>query len=374
VTERVSRAEATQRQGRAGRVAPGVCYRLWAKAEEGALPAFPPAEIEAADLTGLALELAEWGADPGDLAFLTPPPEGTLTEALALLAELGALEGGRLTDHGKSIARLPLHPRLAHMLAVAGKPAARLAALLNDLRGPGPMDLTQRLREADGKEAQRLARLVDGSSDLTLAQQAALAYPDRIGLRRKGDDARYVLSGGKGAVMENDAPLAAERLIVAIDLDGDAREAKVRLAIGVTEAELRELYADRIIWHGVCAWSKRDRKVLARQQERLGALVLQDRIWKDAPGEAISAAMLEGVRHLGLKPSAAAERFRARVRLLGELPDMSDAGLMEGLEDWLLPYLDGVRSEADWKAFDLLGPQRCLGKRSIRWSAACRYG
>ncbi len=357
VTEPVSRAEATQRAGRAGRVAEGYCYKLWAKAEDGALPAFPPAEIEAADLTGLALELAEWGAEASEMAFLTAPPAVALGEAGALLTQLGVLDQGRITDHGKAVARLPLHPRLAHMLVTAGPGAAKLAAVLSDMRGPGDMDLAMRLRNVPAtisKEAARLAKLVAGKVDLSPGQQAALAYPDRIGLRRPGDDARYVLSGGKGAVMPNDAPLAAQRLIVACDLDGDGREAKVRLAAALSDSELRELYGDHIEWSGLCEWSKRDRKVIARQQEKLGALVLQDRVWKDAPADALSAAMLEGVRQLALRLTPAAEWFRARVALMDGFPDLSDDALMARLEDWLLPYLDGVRTAQQWKGFDLL--------------------
>ncbi|WP_461308402.1 ATP-dependent helicase HrpB, partial [Albidovulum sp.] len=149
VTERVTRAEADQRRGRAGRVAPGWCYRLWTRGEEGGLAPFPPAEIEAADLAGLALELALWGTDGADLAFLTPPPAPALAEARALLAALGALDrAGRITDHGRALAALPLHPRLGHMLLRAGRAAAPLAALLAErdpLRGGAPADLALRL-------------------------------------------------------------------------------------------------------------------------------------------------------------------------------------------------------------------------------------
>ncbi len=159
VTERVTHAEATQRAGRAGRVADGVCYRLWTRGEEGAQRAFPPAEIEAADLTGLALELALWGASPGELAFLTPPPTGAMDEAHSLLGMLGALDGkGRITAHGRALARLPLHPRLAHMLAIGGPDAAPLAALMAErdpLRG-APCDLSLRLKALrDPKEFAR---------------------------------------------------------------------------------------------------------------------------------------------------------------------------------------------------------------------------
>ncbi|KCV81031.1 ATP-dependent helicase HrpB [Actibacterium atlanticum] len=374
VTERVTRAEAEQRRGRAGRVAEGTCYRLWTKGEEGALHAFPPAEIEAADLTGLALELALWGSD--DLQFLTPPPEGTLAEARALLTALGALDRGRITDHGRALARMPLHPRLAHMLAVAGPQAAPLAALLAErdpLRGVGG-DVGLRLRALSdprsapapargavariNQETKRLTRMA-GKADggLSTGEMAALAYPDRIGLRRPGDQPRYVLSGGKGAVLADADPLAGQRLIVALDLDGDAREAKVRLAAAISESELRSVFDDQIGWQDVCQWSKRERRVVARRQERLGAVVLEDRVWKNAPADAVAQAMLEGVAELGLPWSDAARRLQARVELLrgqgADLPDMSDAGLMATLPDWLLPHLAGVRTGEDLKRFDL---------------------
>ena len=386
VTEKVTKAEATQRAGRAGRVTEGVAYRMWTKGEDGALSAFPPAEIEAADLAGLALELALWGAQPGELPFLTAPPEGALAEAQSLLRLLGALDiQNRITDHGRILSALPLHPRLAHVVAVAGSDAAPLAALLAE-RDPvqgGGVDLTLRIeamrdpkRFAERRkamlnrgalerirvEAKRLDRVAPKTKGerLGTAEMAALAYPDRIGLRRKGDAPRYQLSGGKGAVMESSDALAGARLIVANDLDGNPREARIRQAIQITESAVRALFPDQIAWVDLCEWSKRERRVMARQQEKLGAIALDDRVWKDATAELIATAMLEGVRDLGLAPalSNAARRFTARVALGRDagmaLPDMSEHILMDRLEDWLLPHLGGVRSADDWKRFDIL--------------------
>lgn len=383
VTEKVTRAEATQRQGRAGRVAEGICYRLWTRGEEGALMGFPPAEIESADLTALALELALWGAAPEDLMFLTQPPAGALAEAQTLLTMLGALDAqGRITKHGKALAALPLHPRLGHMLLQAGPAAAPLAALLGErdpLRG-APADLSLRLKalkdpkgfarnhpyqlnrpvvERIKSEARRLEKQA-GRRDagLSPAMMAALAYPDRVGQRRKGDTPRFVLSGGKGAVLDGGDTLAGAPFIVALDTDGNPREARIRMAAQISLAEIRELFADQVAWEDTCEWSKRDRRVAARQQERFGAVVLDDRIWKDVPPDAVAQAMLDGVRDLGLRLSGAAARLAARVELVRaeghDLPDFSLSGLTETLEDWLLPMLDGVKSAEDWKRFDLL--------------------
>ena len=192
---------------------------------------------------------------------------------------------------------------------------------------------------------------------LSVAQMASLAYPDRVGLRRKGDAPRWVLSGGKGAAMAPGTPLAGARLIVATDLDGDAREAMVRQAVPLTETELRAVHGADIGWRDLCEWSRREGRVMARRQECFGALVLDDRHWPDAPPDALAQAALDGVRQLGLPLTPAARRFRARVELArgggADWPDCSDAGLMDAAEDWLLPHLGRIKTEADIRALDV---------------------
>tara|TARA_R110002049_G_scaffold23781_5_gene84591 strand:- start:41336 stop:43840 length:2505 start_codon:yes stop_codon:yes gene_type:complete len=374
VTERVTRAEATQRAGRAGRLDAGHAYKLWTRGEEGALAAYPPAEIEVGDLTGFALELALWGAQADSLSFVTPPHAGRLAEAQSVLTMLGALdERGQITPHGRVLAKLPLHPRLGHMVARGGPRAPVLAALLAErdpMRGAS-VDLSLRMDALEGKrtttaphaptmarikqEAKRLSRGGNADGPDSLGVLAALAYPDRIGLRRNGDAPRFVLSGGKGAVLPDTDPLAGARLIVATDLDGDPREARIRQAAQLSDADLRATFVDQIRWQNVCIWSRREGRVLTRRQEVFGALVLEDRTWPDAPADAVARAMLDGVRQLGLNPGKAAALFLARARLMPQpFPDFSDGHLMDTVEDWLLPHLSGVRSTGDWKGFDQL--------------------
>jgi len=383
VTERVTKAEAEQRRGRAGRVGPGICYRMWTRGEEGGLASFPPPEIEAADLTPLALDLALWGS--ADLPFLTPPPAPALAEARSLLADLGALDAaGRITEHGRALAALPLHPRLGHMLALAGRDAAPLAALLAErdpLRGAGP-ELSLRLDairrpppEADRAtieriraEAKRLSALVPAPAlpGLSPAAMAALAYPDRIGLRRKGEAPRFLLSGGKGAVLPLGTSLSNVRLLVATDLDGDPREARIRQAAALDDAELRRLYTPRIRWRETVQWDRREGRVAARRQELFGALILDDRPWPDAPPEALAAAALEGLRLLGLPLTPSARRLRARIALCrrDDWPEVTDDALLARDPDWLMPQLARARTEADLRGLDLTQPLLSL----LDWS------
>ena len=386
VTERVSKAEATQRAGRAGRVAAGRCYRMWARAEEGAMPAFAPPEIAISDLAPLALELAQWGSGPEDMAFLTPPTPGPWAQAKALLVQLGALSDGRLTPHGAALAKLPLHPRLAQMLLQAGPRAAPLAALLSDrdILSTQNCDLTPALtaltrptgnKEQAGpirdhsaldrikQEAKRLSRLAPkGTREIALspAQCLALAYPERVAQRRPGPQPRYIMAGGKGAVLARDDSLANARYLVISDLGNPhfstGPDPKIRRALALGEAELREVFADQITWETLCHWSKRHRRVIANRSEMLGALSLTQEVWRDAPSEALAAAMVEGVQQMGLRLPKAARLLQARVAAAppGQFPDLSDTALLEAAPEWLAPYLTGLTTEQDWKAFDPL--------------------
>ncbi len=385
VTERVSRAEATQRAGRAGRVAEGTCYKLWAAGEEGALRAYPPAEIEASDLSALVLELALWGVkNPADMRFLTPPPAGAFQAAQALLEALGALKNGQITAHGKALAALPVHPRLGQMLLRAGGKRAALLAALLEARDPlsgAPVDISLRLEalENERKFRDRHPYRADANALKAIRQEArrfekpvrqkagigallALAFPDRIGKLRAGGKGRYLLSGGKGAVMPEGEPLATQ-LIVAADLDGDLREAKVRLATPLHEADLRQWYGEQLREVPLCAWSKRERMVVARKQLRFGAIALEDHRWVDPPEAAVAAAITEGIRDMGLgclNWSQAAKLLVARVEWLrarGEpLPAMEDAPLLAELESWLAPYLGQCRTRSDLGKLDLVAP------------------
>ncbi|MEM7176771.1 MAG: ATP-dependent helicase HrpB [Pseudomonadota bacterium] len=397
VTVPVSRAEADQRRGRAGRTAPGVCYRLWTRGEEGALPGFAPPEIMETDLTPLALELALWGGDdPAALRFLDPPPAPALAEARRLLTGLGALQGTAITPHGKTLAGMPVHPRLAHMMAVAQErnlagEAALIAALLGErdplrggAKGRPPADLALRLRgvldpgglEAQtphridraaasriGAEARRLsrARANPAKAGEAAGMLLALAYPDRVGLRRPGEAPRYLLSGGRGAVMAPGDALAGQRLIVAAELEDAAREATIRLAAPLAEADLRAVYGDQISWVETAEWSRRTRQVEARRREMFGALALSDQHWREVPPELLGTALGTGIRERGLEALSwgkGAKALRARLRWAAQngvdgLPDWSDAGLLAALDDWLVPHLAGMRRIGEASALDL---------------------
>lgn len=378
VTTPVSRAQADQRRGRAGRLGPGTCYRLWTKGEEGGLPAFAPPEILETDLSALVLELALWGVhDPSELNFPTPPPTAGIDAAKALLTDLQALDGHhQITPHGRAIAVKPMHPRLAHMMAVADQKglqaeAAVLAALLSE-RDPLPhgaqADLGDRVRAILGdrpapagakptldrirSEAKRHSKALPklGPALKSAGVLASMAYPDRIAKRRDGPAPRFLLSGGRGAVMDASDPLSSQAYLVATDLE-DGSEARIRTAAPITEAELRDHHADRIRSDETALWSARHRRVDAQQREMLGSVPLTARHWTSAPPEMLGQALAEGVRQLGIAAlpwPKSALALRGRVAWLQQrsngsdgFPDWSDAALADP-DTWLTPHLSGL--------------------------------
>jgi ATP-dependent helicase HrpB len=380
VTQKISKAEANQRMGRAGRLSPGVCYKLWSKAQDGSFPDFAPSEIEISDLTSFALELALWGSNINDLALLTRPNEKSLSEAYKVLQMLGAVnEKLQITKRGRLLSKMPLHPRLATIILAGGKDATLLTSLLSNadpIKNKNNSDVNARIaaiksyrkQKSDSsyslnvpiikgimKEISSLSKHLTNQSDYTVAQLAALAYPDRIGKRRQGEMPRYVLSNGKGAIMSDTEPLRSTPFLVACNLDGNLQEAKLRQFLPITLSEIKELFDNQICSVQTCEWSKRQKKVLARRQEKLGQLILEEKVWQDAPSNLIVDAMLEGVEQLGFFHSEDAKTFLARVKMAGDkFPDMSDEKLMATRETWLAPFLNGIKSGDAWKKFDSL--------------------
>jgi ATP-dependent helicase HrpB len=393
VSARISRASAEQRAGRAGRLESGVCYRVWSEGSQRSLAAFSTPEILAADLAGLALELACWGVvEVGTLTFLDPPPAAQLGSARDLLRRLGGVDAAsRITAHGRDMAALGLHPRLAHMLLKARplglvKLAADLAALLSErdllraARGQdtdvhtrlqvlygrgGEVDpaVLARVRRVSGDLQRQLdARTGAGAAATSISPSTsarasvarggaamgvgpasvrggaatgvgpasarggavtgagavsapsgniaadagqeglllAFAYPDRIALRREGGEGRYLLANGRGAVFPDAQQLRSRQLVVAVDLDDRDRDARVLLAAALDRDDLERHFVSDLLEQQEVVWNEREQAVSARRVVRLGALELTVRPLREIPPDAALAAMLQGVRQLGL--------------------------------------------------------------------------
>ncbi len=385
-TVRVSRAAADQRRGRAGRTEPGVCYRLWEEAETRALVPFARPEILEADLSGFALDLARWGArDPADLAFLDPPPAGAFSEARGLLGRLEALdEAGGLTAHGRLLSDLPLPPRLAHMVIRGaaggqGELAARIAALLTE-RGLGGRDADLRHRleqfERDRSPRARDARtLADRwaraagrppkQPPLDVGLLLAEAFPERVA-KARGKGGEFQLASGRGAHVEPTDVLARETWLAVGELGGGAARDRILLAAPLDPETLRAAFASRLTNEDRLEVEP-DGKVRARRLVRLDRLVLEDRL-VDKPDKAmIAAALLGHVRREGLSALPIGEgagSLLERVRFLHAQdptwPDLSEAALIVGLDDWLAPILEGRRTLASLSDNDLENALRSL--------------
>lgn len=389
VTDRVSRASADQRRGRAGRLEPGICYRLWTAAQDKQLRPFPAPEIQEADLAPLVLELAVWGVtDPSILQWLDAPPQSNVEQARELLQELGAVDAaGRITTHGKQLAALPLHPRLAHMVLTAkelglGRTACMTAALISERdfmrsgadmrsrlakvipsRNASPSGIGRRIQDT----AERIARMAKISSrekvDVEAAGTAiALAYPDRIAQRT--GNGLYRLSCGRAGWLPEEDSLAREDFLAIADLDGNAARARIWRAAPILRQEVEEVFAQSITEESFVEWDAKSEAVSARNQRKLGKVVLHDAPLKGAPQDKIMDAVLRGIRSIGLHClpwDKATTSWRNRVAFLRSLdapqdslwPDVSDDGLFQTADQWLAPFLINITRRSQFKKIDL---------------------
>jgi ATP-dependent helicase HrpB len=380
-TVRVSQASAEQRKGRAGRLGPGRCYRLWPEPETRSLAPQDEPEIRQADLAGVVLHLAVWGvAAATALPWFEEPPSAAFAQAQGVLKQLEALDGaGRITALGRRMGDLPLHPRLSHMVVRAeelgaGQAAAELAAYLSErdglprdtsadvehrlllLRGPAK----DRIRQS-ARQIREQARLTRDSSDIPPGVLIALAYPDRIA-RRRGAGQRYLMTSGAGAVLAEHDPLGKSEWLAIAQLDGAAGDARVRLAAALTLAQIERHFAHLIAMEDGTFWDARSSSVKTGLRRTFGAIRISETpVSSGDPGK-IAAAMLAGVGEMGLSCLPWSERARAMQARLGFLrrvmpdmgfPDVGDHALAASLDAWLLPYLGGMTRRSDLASLDM---------------------
>ena len=379
-TVRVSRAAADQRRGRAGRTEPGVCYRLWEEASTGAMEAYAAPEILSADLSGLILDLAGWGArDPMSLAWLDPPPAPAVKEARALLRDLGALDDeGAITDEGRAIRALPLPPRLARMVVDAARAgeaglAAEIALVLVErgLGGDGAdiADRVQRLRSDRSRRAQdgrrlasaweQAARKVAGENsgaeaDLSdCGRLVALAWPDRIA-KARGKPGEFLMANGRAAFVEPHDRLAREPFLAIAEVTGRAAAARILSAATLSASDLEAVAGDRLVSYETTTFDRAAAALRTRRGQRLGAITLSEQT-RPTPANAESAIELaRGIAALGLERlpwTKAQSQLRDRVLFLRrtaaeDWPDLSSEALGQEAETWLAPFIEGRTSLA----------------------------
>lgn len=387
-TQRVSRASAEQRAGRAGRLGPGTCYRLWNREQHGTLAAHDTPEILAVDLTRFALELAAWSVvSPAVLALLDQPPASNWQYARERLRDLEAIgSDGRITAHGRALLRLPTAPRRAHMLLTAaqrgfGATAIWLAAVLDERGGndsdlahlcaryhAGQVDGAVRRRVEDSvRQLRRVLTLDDRQhfDEAAVARVLAWAYPERIAQRRespRAQDAVFLCADGSEARLPERDPLAHSAWLAIAHWDpGPPR--RVRLAAALSEAQLLEDHGEQLAWRDVVSWDAASAAVLSESQRRLGAIILQRKPLRGtAASAAVRDAMLDGIRQLGLSAlpwDDETRQWQARVLSLRtwrpelQLPDVCDDTLTATLEQWLAPHLNGISRREQLARIDL---------------------
>src|SRR5215469_1355401 len=381
-TVRASRAAVDQRRGRAGRIEPGICYRLWDEPQTASLPAFTQPEILSADLSSFVLDLAQWGvSDPATLAFLDPPPAPALKEARSLLEELGALDAdGRITAEGKRLRALALPPRLARMIVDsdsfgAAEAAAEIAAVLTE-RGLGgdSVDLDYRLdqfrrdrsqRASAARDlARRWASQVASSSarrdaELSTGVMLAFAFPDRVAKNR--GNGSFVLANGRGAAVEQTSSLARAPYIAVGELTGTAAAGRILLAAPISQEEIEAQFADHIETTDEIGFDRGALALRARRKKTLHAITLSEATLALSPSAETARVFADGVIAAGLDKlpwSKSAKQWRDRVMFLRKAegenwPDLSDDGLIARASDWLVPVLYDKTSLKEFSAGDL---------------------
>jgi ATP-dependent helicase HrpB len=387
-TVRVSLASADQRRGRAGRLGPGVCYRLWPEAETRALAPQDQPEILVSDLTPLVLELAAWGVnEPSSLSWLDPPPTAAFSQAQDLLKCLEALDrDGRITGMGRAMVKVPLHPRLAHMVVKgndlgSGGAAADLAAFVSERDGVGRdagCDIASRLAAARGSarsrmqaSAKQIKQILAIKTDKTSVSEGvliALAWPDRIAQKR-GGDRRYRMSGGGGAILPEHDGLSKQEFLAIATTDGASGDQKIFLAAPLMLKDIETHFANQIEQVENVGWDTRSQSVVAARIRKLGALILEERPLTAADPEAMADAMIKGIGEMGIKLlpwTEGSNNFRAQIQFLKRLfpedswPDLNDETLVQNYSDWLKPYLAGISRKSHLGRLDMLAIMKSL--------------
>jgi ATP-dependent helicase HrpB len=389
-TVRVSRAAADQRRGRAGRIEPGICYRLWDEPQTASLEPYARPEILAADLSSFALDLAAWGAAPEKLAFLDPPPRAAMTEAKTLLGELNAIDAdGRITDEGTTLRRLPLPPRLARMVVdAAAEGEAGLAAEITVLigeRGLGSddVDLRARLdalhrdrspRSRDARAmAKRWSEIASPGSQQDLTERSvgallALAYPERVAKNRGGAAGAFLLVNGRGANIDQASALAREPFLAVAEMTGTAAQSRILLAAPIAPEEIEARFAGKIEARDDVTFDAASASLRGRRSRRLGAIALSERPIPVTGSDENAQKLADGIARLGIARlpwTKALKQWRDRVIFLranegDEWPDLSDTALTKTVAEWLTPTLAGKTALNDFSVDEFDGALAAL--------------